>query len=87
MSECSFIGTDVGLRFKSARGRGGVVENIYINNINMIDIPNDALIADLYYAVKSAPGEPVPSVSEETPAFRTSISRMCFAGEQDGRRI
>ena len=70
VSECSFIGTDVGLRFKSARGRGGVVENIYINNINMIDIPNDALIADLYYAVKSAPGEPVPSVSEETPAFR-----------------
>ena len=36
----------------------------------MIDIPNDALIADLYYAAKSAPGEPVPSVSEETPAFR-----------------
>ena len=70
VSECSFIGTDVGLRFKSARGRGGVVENIYINNINMIDIPNDALIADLYYAAKSAPSEPVPSVSEETPAFR-----------------
>ena len=70
VSECSFIGTDVGLRFKSARGRGGVVENIYINNINMIDIPNDALIADLYYAAKSAPGEPIPSVSEETPAFR-----------------
>ena len=44
VSECSFIGTDVGLRFKSARGRGGVVENIYINNINMIDIPNDALM-------------------------------------------
>ncbi|QIU94515.1 glycoside hydrolase family 28 protein [Bacteroides faecium] len=70
VSECSFIGTDVGLRFKSARGRGGVVENIYINNINMIDIPNDALIADLYYAVKGAPGEPVPDVTEETPAFR-----------------
>ena len=67
VSECSFIGTDVGLRFKSARGRGGVVENIYINNINMIDIPHDALIADLYYAAKSAPGEPIPSVSEETP--------------------
>ena len=70
VSECSFIGTDVGLRFKSARGRGGVVENIYINNINMIDIPNDALIADLYYAAKGASGEPVPDVTEETPAFR-----------------
>ena len=70
VSECSFIGTDVGLRFKSVRGRGGVVENIYINHINMIDIPNDALIADLYYATKDAPGGPVPDVTEETPAFR-----------------
>ena len=68
VSECSFIGTDVGLRFKSVRGRGGVVENIYINH--MIDIPNDALIADLYYATKGAPGGPVPDVTEETPAFR-----------------
>ena len=27
---------DVGLRLKSTRGRGGVVENIYVDNINMI---------------------------------------------------
>ena len=26
-----------------------VVENIYVDNINMINIPGDALIADLYY--------------------------------------
>ena len=70
VSGCSFIGTDVGLRFKSARGRGGVVENIYIDNINMIDIPNDVLVADLYYAVKSGKDEPVPDISEETPAFK-----------------
>ena len=47
---CSFVGTDVGLRFNSTRGRGGVVENIFIDNINMIDISNDALTMDLYYA-------------------------------------
>ena len=40
VEDCTFMGTDVGLRFKSTRGRGGVVENIYINNINMINIPN-----------------------------------------------
>lgn len=34
VSDCTFLGTDVGLRFKSNRGRGGVVENIYVNNIN-----------------------------------------------------
>ncbi len=33
-----FMGTDVGLRFKSTRGRGGVVEKISISNIQMTDI-------------------------------------------------
>ena len=37
VDNCSFIGTDIGLRFKTTRGRGGVVENIYISNITMKD--------------------------------------------------
>ena len=49
VEDCTFMGTDVGLRFKSTRGRGGVVENIYINNINMINIPNEPLLFDLFY--------------------------------------
>ena len=49
VSDCQFLGTDVGLRFKSTRGRGGVVENIYINNISMFDIQTDAITFDLYY--------------------------------------
>lgn len=68
VSDCSFLGTDVGLRFKSTRGRGGIVENIYINNINMIDIPNEALLFDLFYGGKES--DEVPAVTEETPAFR-----------------
>ena len=35
---CRFIGTDVGLRFKSARGRGGVVKDIWCRDIYMKDI-------------------------------------------------
>lgn len=79
VDNCTFLGTDVGLRFKSTRGRGGVVENIHINNINMINIPNEGLIFDLFYGGK-APGEgdgynnpteqKIPAVTEETPAFR-----------------
>ncbi len=65
---CVFIGTDVGLRFKSTRGRGGVVEDIYVDNVKMTDIPGDALIFDLYYGIKA--GAPVPPVTEETPSFR-----------------
>ena len=47
------VGTDVGLRFKSKRGRGGIVENIYIRNISMMDIITDAITFNMYYGGKS----------------------------------
>lgn len=67
VKNCVFIGTDVGLRFKSTRGRGGVVENIYIDDVKMTDIPGEALIFDLYYGLNH--GGPAP-VTNETPEFR-----------------
>ena len=75
---CSFIGTDVGLRFKSTRGRGGVVHDIDIENIYMKDIIGDAVIFNLYYAGKPATEvdkdgnvqEIVPEADETTPEFR-----------------
>jgi polygalacturonase len=81
VSNCQFLGTDVGLRFKSTRGRGGVVENIYANHINMFDIITDSFLFDLYYGGKSASesledgdvtpvDEVIPSVTEKTPVFR-----------------
>ena len=54
VTDCSFLGTDVGLRFKSCRGRGGVVRNIYIDGIVMTDIPAEPLLFDLHYGGKSA---------------------------------
>lgn len=71
VSNSLFVGTDIGLRFKSNRGRGGVVENIYINNISMTNIVGESLLFDLYYGHKaSAEDEPVPEVTEATPNFR-----------------
>jgi polygalacturonase len=82
VSQCTFLGTDVGLRFKSTRGRGGVVEGIYIDRINMIDIPHEALLFDLFYGGKAAGEETdeelkgrmkaasIPPISEKTPIFR-----------------
>ena len=69
VTDCQFIGTDVGLRFKSTRGRGGVVKNIFIDNINMLDISGEALLFDLYYWVKNAPAT-IPPVDETTPQFK-----------------
>lgn len=54
VSNCQFLGTDVGLRFKSKRGRGGVVENIHISNISMFDIATEPILFNLYYGGKSA---------------------------------
>ena len=92
VSNCLFIGTDVGLRFKSTRGRGGIVENIYINNICMRSIPNEALLFDLFYGGKGAGEETeeeiaarmaaaIPEVDETTPQFRNiNISNVICNG-------
>ena len=70
VTNCEFIGTDVGLRFKSNRGRGGLVENIYIDHINMLKISHEALLFDLYYTANGGPSTDVAAVNEGTPAFR-----------------
>jgi polygalacturonase len=69
VSDCTFIGTDVGLRFKSTRGRGGVVEQIYIDRIRMKDIVKEAISFNLFYEGRPDDEAPRP-VSEETPQFR-----------------
>jgi polygalacturonase len=80
VKNCQFLGTDVGLRFKSTRGRGGIVENIYIDNVSMTDIKTDAITFNMYYGGKSvaemlADGDNPDNVTkmpvtEETPIFR-----------------
>lgn len=80
VDNCNFIGTDIGIRFKSNRERGGIVENIWLSNIFMKDIPTDALSFNMFYGgfsptddkpadEKSKEAKPVP-VSESTPIFR-----------------
>ena len=80
VENCQFLGTDVGLRFKSTRGRGGIVENIFINKVSMTDIKTDAITFNMYYGGKSVaemledgdnPDNTTKMpVTEETPIFR-----------------
>ncbi len=80
--------TDIGLRFKTARGRGGVVENIYVKNIRMKDIVHDVIHFDMYYSTKpSANNEKVeaPPVTEATPQFQNFyISGIVCNGAERG---
>lgn len=95
VSDLTFIGTDIGLRFKTTRGRGGVVENVFIKNIYMKDIPGEAILFDMYYeAVDPIPAqgeqrqppkvERLP-VTDETPQFRNFyISDVVCDGADKG---
>jgi polygalacturonase len=69
VSNCSFIVTDTGLRFKTARG--GVVEKIDINNINMAAIAGEAILFDMYYMAK----DPLPLAGEQRESPKTEFKR------------
>lgn len=73
VSDCAFMGTDKGIRFKTTRGRGGVVEKIYIRNLHMFNIVDEAIFFDMYYWTKPPEAnqkQELPKVSVETPQFR-----------------
>ena len=65
ISNCVFEGTDIGIRIKTMRGRGGVVEDVRVSNITMFNIVNEGILITLRYQPTKA--EPL---SERTPAVR-----------------
>ncbi len=86
---CRFIGTDVGLRFKSTRGRGGLVKDIWCDHIYMKDIVTYGVVFNLYYAGVAATEagkdgkSDVQPVDETTPEFRDChFSDIVCAGAQ-----
>lgn len=75
ISNCIFKQTDRGIRLKSRRGRGGIVEDIRVSNIVMEDVICP-FILNLYYFCGPRGKEkyvwdknPYP-ITEETPCFR-----------------
>lgn len=65
ISNCVFDGTDRGIRIKSMRGRGGIVEDIRVSNIVMKNIKLEAFMFNMMYHKVA---NQVDSV--ETPQFR-----------------
>lgn len=77
-----FSGTDTGLRFKSGIGRGGKTENIYVSNIYMTDIKNEAIIfeckyVDRKYSVKN--DDKAAPIAKDAP-FAPEFTDIHFSG-------
>jgi len=70
VNDCQFLNTDVGLRFKSTRGRGGIVENIYIKGITMTNIEKEAITFNMFYNGNAEDNVKKEPVNEGTPIFR-----------------
>lgn len=74
VENCTFVGTDVGIRFKSAIGRGGVVEDIDIRDIYMTNIVNEAIIFTMGYVLNNSDGtdeaNPEEILREDIPEFK-----------------
>ena len=90
VDNCTFMGTEVGFRFKSTRGRGGIVGNIFISNVRMADVTGDAINFSMFY-VGNSPleetagtiGTNFPPVNAGTPQFRNiHIENVICRGAQ-----
>lgn len=67
VSNCLCDGTDRGLRFKTARGRGNMVENFRAQNVVMRGVGDALSVTMLYNASDPRTAQPV---NEGTPVFR-----------------
>ena len=63
--DCDFRHTQTGLRIKSLPGRGGVVENLWFENIRMDSIEKDAIRINMNYGAGS-----IPPRNRKPPLFR-----------------
>lgn len=63
--DCDFSQTERGLRIKSMKGRGGVIENIWFENIKMNNIKREAIKVNMHYGSSS-----IKPRSDSLPTFR-----------------
>ncbi len=54
VDNCSFNGTETGIRVKSGAGRGGKVTGVFCQNLYMKDIEGEAIVFELEYEDKGA---------------------------------
>lgn len=91
VEDCTFMNTDVGIRFKSAMGRGGVVEDIHIRRLQMLNIKGEAAIFTMNYVLTNMNQKEGPLQSEDPediPVFKNIYVEDCFCkGAKTGIKI
>jgi polygalacturonase len=78
VSDLTLDGTDYGIRIKSDRSRGGVVEDVSYENVCMANVPNPILLTSMY---TTFPGDKLPiyrnillkNVHSATPGWVTFL--------------
>lgn len=63
--DCDFSQTERGLRIKSMKGRGGVIENLWFENIRMDNIQREAIKINMHYGSSS-----IKPRTDSLPMFR-----------------
>ncbi len=82
---CTFIDSDTGIRFKSAMGRGGIVEDIFMEDIQMVNIRNEAVLITMDYVHNLMDyHDPVVQSSdpEDIPEFRNIYFERCVCPDK-----
>jgi len=79
-SNITVLGTENGIRIKSRRGRGGVVEDIRFDNWTMQN-PGVAIVVTSYYMMEGETQSSDETVSRRTPILRDiAISHVTVSG-------
>jgi polygalacturonase len=80
VQRCTFDGTDAGVRLKSRRGRGGLVENITYTDLTMRNVGQAIVITSYYYGLPK-PGihDETEPVTADTPIWRNILVRNVVA--------
>lgn len=71
--DCTFDGTDAGIRIKSGRDRGGLLQHVTYENLTMNRVKNPVYISD-YYPENTAPKDPAAETAAPVTAT-TPITR------------
>lgn len=68
VKHCQFEGTENGIRIKTARGRGGLVDNIVYEDLTMKDVVGAITITTYYPKIPAT--DPAQPVTAQTPRYQ-----------------